>query len=112
MEQQSNTESFNTQSNAENTNNSNSSKEATQLIEQVPMKNAPILITRVRQSSEEEFGEYFGMVAGIRVTEYFSEKEELISHIDDCGIKNWSTVIAVTAAHIVSLEEYKKINNN
>lgn len=81
------------------------------LIEQEPMENVPILMTRFRQSTDEDFGNWFGMVGQGRVTPEFETKEELIDHIYGSGVKPefWGTLLAIVSAHVEQIKIYNEI---
>lgn len=81
------------------------------LIEQEPMVNVPILMTRFRQSTDEDFGKWFGMVGQGRVTPEFETKEELVDHIYDSGVKPefWGTLLAIVTAHVEQVKIYNEM---
>lgn len=81
------------------------------LVEQEEMDGYPVMMTRMRNSQQEDWGGWFGMIGMAKVTPDFENKEGLEAHFNECGIKAefMSTLINVIAAHIEAIKEF---NNN
>lgn len=78
------------------------------LVEQEPMKNVPVLMTRIRQSQDDEWGGWYGVIGRSKVTPEFDTQEELVDHFYESGINPefFSTLINLVAGHMDAIKAF------